>query len=54
MNEQDELAQKFLEELQSEFMENNINGDDIYTSMLKGMAKVLANVYRELGGHNEQ
>lgn len=44
----DELAKKFYEELQEEFMKNNLNGNDIYTSMLKGMATVLANAYREL------
>lgn len=48
MNEQDELEKKFYEELQEEFMKNNLNGDDIYESMLKGMATVLANIYREL------
>lgn len=53
MNEPDELEKKFLEELETEFVENHCKGDDIYTSMLKGMAKVLANIYRELGGHNE-
>lgn len=54
MSEPDELEKKFTEELRTEFMKNNANGDDIYESMLKGMAKVLANIYRELGGHNEQ
>lgn len=48
MNEQDELAKKFYEELQKEFIENHTKGNNIYESMLKGMATVLANIYREL------
>ena len=44
----DKLAEKFCDELQNEFKKNNLNGDDIYTSMLKGISKVLANIYREL------
>lgn len=48
MNEQDELEKKFYEELQEEFIKNSLKGYDMYTSMLKGMATVLANIYREL------
>lgn len=48
MNEQDELEKKFYEELQNEFIENSIKGDDVYESMLKGTATVLATVFREL------
>ena len=44
----EELEKRFMQELETEFMENNCKGYDIYTSMLKGMATVLANVYREL------
>lgn len=48
MNEPDKLAERFCEELRKEFIENHIKGDDVYESMLKGMATVLANIYREL------
>lgn len=48
MNEQDELAKKFYDELHTEFMENTYKGSDVCYSMLKGMATVLANAYREL------
>lgn len=44
----DELAKKFYEELHKEFVENNLTGDDVYSSMLKAVATVLANVFRVL------
>lgn len=48
MNEQDDLAKKFYEELHTEFIENSLKGDDVCSSMLKGIATVLANIYRDL------
>lgn len=48
ITEQDELAKKFYEELHKEFMENSMKGIDVPTSMLKGVATVLATVVREL------
>lgn len=44
----DELAKKIYKELNTEFIENTLVGDDVPSSMLKAMSVVLANIYREL------
>lgn len=46
-NNPDDLEKKIYEELQHEFMENNIKGLDVYTSMLKGISKVLTKMFGE-------
>lgn len=44
----DKLAKMLYEELHKEFIENNLIGDDVQSSMLKAVATVLATVFRLL------